>query len=75
VNGSRDEAQKLRLSLRHLQINDIIRTRAGRKLYSLVSREEKKEKLREKLQDSGKKKGKKRCLQGYDNTPRSTRVS
>lgn len=31
VNGSRDEAQKLRLSLRHLQMNDITRMCAGRK--------------------------------------------
>lgn len=44
MNGSRDEAQKLRLSLRHLQMNDITRKCAGRKLYSLVSREEKKKK-------------------------------
>ena len=50
VNGSRDEAQKLRLSLRHLQMNDITRKCAGRKtVQSCLQGRKEREKLKEKL--------------------------
>lgn len=61
VNGSRDEAQKLRLSLRHLQMNNITRKCAGRKtVQSCLKGRKERKKLKEKLQASGRKK--KRCL-------------
>lgn len=70
VNGSRDEAQKLRLSLRHLQMNDITRKCAGRKSVQSCLKGRKERKTKGEVAGFGKK----RVSKG-EIIPRSTRAS